>query len=213
MSAWNGRALTYLDSDDEDHTLFDFSQQDAAKDGEEEDVLDAESDDGSDNPFDIATETDGLAELATLYFPSTFASTRYPDQGAKEITLRTGQANDALHNLRIQLGKKSFLYRAHVRPARSQQTKSRAWSEIKGVEGSIRQYARYYASARRAIIRLKAEKPCLDRYQLLKKADLKVTTAISDPNARGQRHVHLSWFWTMDIQRDSAAEDWMEECM
>ena len=186
MSEWNGRALTYLDSDDEDHTLFDFSQQDAAKDGEEEDVLDAESDDGSENTFDIATETDGLAELATLYVPSAFASTRYPDQGAKEITLRTGQANDALHNLRIQLGKKSFLYRAHVRPARSQQTKSRAWSEIKGVEGSIRQYARYYASAQRAIIRLKAEKPCLDRYQLLKKADLKVTTAISDPNAQGQ---------------------------
>ena len=51
MSAWNGRALTYLDSDDEDHTLFDFSQQDAAKDDEEEDVLDAESDDGSDNPL------------------------------------------------------------------------------------------------------------------------------------------------------------------
>jgi len=69
VSAWNGRALTYLDSDDEDHTLFYFSQQDAAKDDEEEDVLDAESDDGSDNPFDIATETDGLAELATLYFP------------------------------------------------------------------------------------------------------------------------------------------------
>jgi len=138
------------------------------------------------NPFDIAEETDGLAELATLYFHSTFESKQYPDKGAKEITLRTGQANDTLHYLRIQLGKKSFLYCAHVRPARSQQTKTRAWSEIKGMEGSIRQYARYYASARRAIIRVQAEKPCLDRYQLLKRADLKVTTVISDPNSQGQ---------------------------
>jgi hypothetical protein len=212
VMAWNGRALTYLEVDDDDQTLFDLCRQDAANNDADDEFWDTESEDGSVNPFEVIAETDGTAELATLYFPSSFAPTRYPGQSVKEMTLRTGQANDALHNLRIQLGKKSFLYRGHVRPARSQQTKTRAWSEIKGVEGSVRQYARYYASARRAMIRLNADEECLDRYQLLTRADLKVTTAISDPNARGQRHVHLSWFWTMDVQRDSQAEDWMEEC-
>ena len=184
--AWNSRALTYLDPDDNEETLLDLWHEDAAMQDNEEDLLDADSDEGSVNPFDTVAETDSHAELATLYFPSSFALTRYPAQGAKEMTLRMGQANDALHNLRIQLGKKSFLYRGHVRSAQSQQTKTRAWSEVKGVEGSIRQYARYYASACRAIIRLNANQPCLDRYRLLKRANLKVTTAISDPNAQGQ---------------------------
>lgn len=212
MTAWNSRALKYLPFEDDNQTLFDLCRHDAAADDPDEDFIDTESEDGSVNPFEVVADTDGIAELATLYFPSAFSSTRYPAQGVKEMTLRRGQANDALHNLRIQLGKKSFLYRGHVRPARSQQTKTRAWGEIKGVEGFVRQYARYYASARRAMIRLKADEQCLERYQVLKKADLKVTTAISDPNARAQRHVHLAWFWTMDVQRDSEAEDWMEEC-
>ena len=40
-----------------------------------------------------------------------------------------------------------------------------------------------------------------------------VTTAISDPNARGHHDDRLAWFWTMDVPRDTDRNDWMSECM
>ena len=51
-----------------------------------------------------------IAEVATLLLPSSFSTCQFPDQCQKEISLRQGQATDALHNLRIVLTKKSFLF-------------------------------------------------------------------------------------------------------
>ncbi|KAF9222206.1 hypothetical protein BS17DRAFT_709223, partial [Gyrodon lividus] len=51
----------------------------------------------------------------------------------------------------------------------------------------------------KAMVTLQADKTLLDRYQLLDDKDLKVTTAISDPNGSAHCMADLAWLWTMDI--------------
>jgi len=62
------------------------------------------------------------------------------------------------------------------------------------------------------MIQLGAAADVLDRYKVLTRIDLKISTAIAEPNARGERNTHLAWFWNMDVQADTDAESWMEEC-
>ncbi|KAG1777149.1 hypothetical protein EV702DRAFT_1045541 [Suillus placidus] len=51
----------------------------------------------------------------------------------------------------------------------------------------------------------------LGKYQELEKKDLKATSDVAVPNARGQRHFTLPWFWSLDVQGDSVSNDWMNE--
>ncbi|KAG1840760.1 hypothetical protein F4604DRAFT_1506797, partial [Suillus subluteus] len=50
------------------------------------------------------------------------------------------------------------------------------------------------------------------KYQELEKKDLKATSAVADPNARGQRNSTLPWFLSLDIRGDLVSNDWMNEC-
>ncbi|KAI6141856.1 hypothetical protein BKA82DRAFT_3985822, partial [Pisolithus tinctorius] len=49
------------------------------------------------------------------------------------------------------------------------------------------------------------------KYQELNRADLTVSAAIADPNARGHHDNTLAWFWTVDLPQDSAMNDRMSE--
>ncbi|KAG1730990.1 uncharacterized protein EDB91DRAFT_1252435 [Suillus paluster] len=51
----------------------------------------------------------------------------------------------------------------------------------------------------------------MPKYLPLKKEDLKASSAVADPNARGQRDTTLSWFWSLDVQGDTSGNDWMTE--
>ena len=42
--------------------------------------------------------------------------------------------------------------------------------------------------------------------------DLKVTISVLNPNGSGHWNENLVWFWSMDIPRDTQADDWMYEC-
>jgi hypothetical protein len=129
----------------------------------------------------------------------------------QEIGLRIGQANDALHQIRIALAQKSFLFRTSIRNAKSQQKKTRAWQTVHSVETSVRQHASIYCKARRALIHLGAEKSVISKYQVLKKADLKASTAIIDVRIPSRSEATLSWFWNMDIKGDTENHSWMAE--
>ncbi|KAF9222867.1 hypothetical protein BS17DRAFT_707720 [Gyrodon lividus] len=61
------------------------------------------------------------------------------------------------------------------------------------------------------MVTLQADETLLDRHKLLDNKDLKVTTAISDPNGSAHHMADLAWFWTMDIPRDAGESDWMSE--
>ena len=62
------------------------------------------------------------------------------------------------------------------------------------------------------MVALGAGPAILNWYQILQDTDLRVSTAVSDPNARGHWYNHLAWFWTMDIPQDTDTSDWMSEC-
>ncbi|KAG0692922.1 hypothetical protein DFH29DRAFT_816956 [Suillus ampliporus] len=51
----------------------------------------------------------------------------------------------------------------------------------------------------------------LEKYRVLEKSDLKATSTVADPNARGQRNSTLPWFWSLDVRGDPVSNDWMNE--
>ncbi|KAG2737487.1 hypothetical protein P692DRAFT_20687725, partial [Suillus brevipes Sb2] len=61
-----------------------------------------------------------------------------------EMSLCKGQANDALHNLRIHLCNKAILFRTTVRQAKSQALKTRAWSQVMSVQQAVSLHASIY---------------------------------------------------------------------
>lgn len=140
----------------------------------------------------------------------------WPSLVEQELGLRIGQANDALHSLRLNLGFKSLLFRTTVRPAKSQSKKTRAWDAIRSVNSGIQSSWRVYQSARLAMISLGASSTVMDRFQPLTKEQLIVSTAVVDPNARGQRSTHLAWFWSLESPDNDSlpagSDTWMDKC-
>ncbi|KIK72612.1 hypothetical protein PAXRUDRAFT_56173, partial [Paxillus rubicundulus Ve08.2h10] len=63
----------------------------------------------------------------------------------------------------------------------------------------------------RVMIALCAINAILAQYQALSKVHLKVSSMVAEPNARGHRNGTLPWFWSMDITRDTEANNWMME--
>lgn len=74
--------------------------------------------------------------------------------GERELELREGQANDALHQLRMSIGMKSVTFYSRVRTASGQHAKTRAWREVQGLAKTITEQARIYNLARNAIKQL-----------------------------------------------------------
>lgn len=132
---------------------------------------------------------------------------------SQELQLRQGQANEALHQIRIALGKKSFMYRTSVRNANSQQKKTRAWRNIHSVDAVVRLQATIYRSARSAMVSLGASDELLARYRKLEQADLVASTAVIDVRLPTRAEATLAWFWNMDVTRDTTSDSWMAECM
>ncbi|KAG2748626.1 hypothetical protein P692DRAFT_201805774 [Suillus brevipes Sb2] len=154
-------------------------------------------------------------ETAVIPLPSNLELDRCKELGlmglvAQEITLREGQANDMLHGIRVHLADKAVLFRTTVRPARSQVTTTRAWVQVHSVERVINLNSTIYKKCRSQMANLGADH-LLGKYRELEKGDLKATSAVADPNARGQRNSTLPWFWSLDVRGDSVGNDWMNE--
>ncbi|KIO07966.1 hypothetical protein M404DRAFT_115357, partial [Pisolithus tinctorius Marx 270] len=101
-----------------------------------------------------------------------------------ELKLRTGQANDALHGLRLTLADKAAVFRGVVRTAKSYSTKTRAWDMICTINVSVKKQATIYNRCRDAMVALGAGADILGRYQELHKEDLAVQTAAFSQNAQ-----------------------------
>jgi hypothetical protein len=187
------------------------------------DGYDTDDSDGPDhdNPFGPtaagASDADVGPERMKLFLPSTVGEEECRMNGhsflvKKELQLRVGQANDALQGLRMAIGKKSFLFRTKLRKSKSKVSKLRSWDSIHLVDKSVRHHAKIYARARQAMVRLGATSELLSKFHILKKDHLKASTAIMDPNARGQRNSSLAWFWSLNVQGDAVNGGLMEEC-
>ena len=130
----------------------------------------------------------------------------------QELCLRIGQANDALHAIRLALADKAILFRNDLRGAIGQAANTRAWGKLKIVDGILKGHAAICKKCHHALVSLRADEDTLSKYRELMDADLKVTTSVLNPNGSGHRNENLAWFWSMDIPRDTQADDWMSEC-
>lgn len=160
---------------------------------------------------------DKRPEQVSLPLPSNLGIQRCKGLGAEplvalELSLRVGQANDALHEIRLALADKAVLFRTEVRHSKSQARSTRAWGKVHAADAIVTRHCKMYRTCRTAMVALGADEELLSRYELLRDEDLKVSTAVVMPNSRDHRNASLAWFWTMDIPRDTEMNDWMSEC-
>ncbi|KAK7681502.1 hypothetical protein QCA50_015234 [Cerrena zonata] len=161
---------------------------------------------------DIALDDSCFPEQVSLPLPSSFGSERckglLQSLARCELKLREGQAHDALHNLRIAIAHKSFIYRSRIRknaPNTGYSKRLRSYGDAHAVQMSIDHAAKVYSTARRAIEVIDKHSPVLTKLQVLTREDLIASTAVSDPNARGQRQVSLSWIWQTVVNNGTPA--------
>ncbi|KAF8431530.1 hypothetical protein L210DRAFT_3507864 [Boletus edulis BED1] len=178
--AFVSEASVYLGHDPSDESS--SGESDAEDDSIAEEILE-----------DIGSQ---CPDQARIPIPSSLGLTRCKRLGLdrlwdQEIRLHAGQANDALHEIRLSLANKAVLFRTNVRLASSHAQTTHAWDK--------------------AMSHLGADDAMLSRYQPLRAEDLKVSTAAAMPNARGHRNDKLAWFWSMDIPKDTEGSDWMSE--
>ncbi|KAK7678330.1 hypothetical protein QCA50_018678 [Cerrena zonata] len=115
-----------------------------------------------------------------------------------ELQLREGQANDALHLLRVAIAHKSFIYRSRIRnnaPTTNYAKRLRSYGDAHAIQMSIDNAAKIYTTARKAMVMLGACDDLLDQFQLLKREDLTASTAVANSNEAGQGKQKLSWIW------------------
>ncbi|KAI5990508.1 hypothetical protein EDD15DRAFT_2198085 [Pisolithus albus] len=128
-----------------------------------------------------------------------------------ELKLRIGQANDALHGLRLALVDKVVIFHSAMWPTRNYSMKTRAWAMIHMAEKSVARQAKIYQMCRRAIVALGAGSEILSRYQELQKGHLTVNTAAFQQNNVPHRQDHLPWFWSIDNPKQTESRSWMSE--
>ena len=129
----------------------------------------------------------------------------------KEAQLRQAQADHSIHRIRLALGFKSALFHTQVRPANTQQTKTRAWNAVHSVDTTVQEHARVYSMARdayRSIRQSLTEQQDLPKLHL---ADLHVATIVLGAEQTGQRNKQKSWIWGFGqtVERDGT---WTGDC-
>ncbi|PCH42722.1 hypothetical protein WOLCODRAFT_30855, partial [Wolfiporia cocos MD-104 SS10] len=215
IEAFEAKALGILPGIDEEDGGRDMYRGDDWMDEEEDDELDAELVDGEEGE-DGNEEVESKPEESCLSLPSQLGASAIERRGwghiaEVELQLRQGQANDALHEIRVAIGHKSFLFRNRVRPSNNQQTKTWAWGEVQVVAKMVARHARVYTQARRAMEWLRANGDILEKYKVLKPQDLKAITHIMDNTVQGMRNQPMSWIWAVDVAGDTSQSDWLAE--
>jgi hypothetical protein len=202
---FNRNADSYLE------TVDDLPSADGSTGIPDEFLSDTEADDE-----DVESSNRIQPEEIVLMLPSSLgpdwcAEEANQNIAQQEIGLRQGQANDALHHIRIGLAEKSFTFRNVIRKARSQKKKTIAWNGFHSMEANLRHQVRVYAQARHALVQLGASTEILSKYQVLKPEHLKVSTAVVDPRLPSRKEANLAWFWKVDVQGDTTTDGWMAE--
>jgi hypothetical protein len=189
-------------------------------DYEEYDHVDDMDDSGAPEPTVQVSEHVGMdgsnAEDIPLLLPSTLGwewciSHGVKSLATKEAKLRYAQAHDSIHRIRLALGFKSALFRTQVRAARTQQTKTRAWTAIHGVDTTVHEHARNYSMARDAYLKVQDASGDLPELPLLRPTDLRTNTAILGAAQVGQRNKQLPWIWSFGISNKQGGT-WTDEC-
>lgn len=181
----------------------------------EQDWLDADEDEDDSVPSTLSVADLPVIvdvtnpEQQSIPLPSSYDKERWTSSLRRlakcELKLREGQANDALHLLRVAIAHKSFIFRTRIRknaPNTNFAKRLRSYGDARAVQMSIDSAAKVYSTARKAMITLGADDELLDRYQLLTRDDLHASTAVANSNEAGQGKKKLSWIWRTDSDND-----------
>jgi hypothetical protein len=216
IDAFRSASETFLDGPIDAGELDDDSDVPPADDPN---AAEFDSDDDVFGPQDPGTYASARVqpETTTIPLPSSLGTAWCKRHGNRlvveqEIGLRQGQANDALHQIRISLAHKSFLFRTSIRNANSQQKKTRAWQSLHSTESTVRHHAAVYNKARKALLSLAAPPSLMAKYMVLHRSDLVVSTAVVDVRKPSRTDATLAWFWNLDVQGDTESHGWMAEC-
>jgi hypothetical protein len=174
--------------------------------------LDDDNKPGSDDWLD----EDQCPENSRLLMPSALGKEECERIGwekmvDQELELRIGQANDSLEKLRLALGHKAVVYKIGIRSSKSQDTKTRARSDLDQVNKTIDKHSRSYRLAYQAMLKLDASDNVLEKFQPLTSEDLKVSTDLVEENRMGQRSDVLAWIWKQGVGKSDLRDKWMEE--
>ena len=167
ISRFLSDSFAYLGSAIEDHDDLD------GEDIESE----ADAGDNGDLPNDGSLP---FFALPTLALPSMLGRKMCDELGItclaeQELHLRNGngQANDALHGIRLTLADKAVLFRTEVRHAKNQAVNTRAWGKIQSANSVLSRYSMFYKKCCKVIIMLGVDQELLGKYQVLLDGDLK----------------------------------------
>ncbi|KIK90881.1 hypothetical protein PAXRUDRAFT_150922, partial [Paxillus rubicundulus Ve08.2h10] len=99
-----------------------------------------------------------------------------------ELQLRVGQENDTLHSIHLTLADKAVVFHTKVPHISKQSANTHTWGKVHQADMVLSRHAQIYRKCCKAMVALEADETLLERYKPLVNQDLKVTTAISDPN-------------------------------
>jgi len=187
----------------------DWDWDDDGLEGLDADSSDAESDEMSDDEWDNVEEGAAVQpENIPLDLPSAWGQDACARRGIKalmeqEIELRTGQANDALSQIRAGLHYKSFLWREKFRHAENHDTRTRSMTQIQSVDQAVQ-----YTLAFKALTRLGSA----DAFKPIEKGDLQMNANILKENQYNMSNETLPWIWRTGKPSGGDENDaWLQE--
>lgn len=196
-----------VDEEEEDEDVFEVDEF-------EWDGSDVESEEESDEEADVEQFDDGTVqpEHIPLQLPSTRGRDACVASGKtglmeQEIELRTGQANDALSQIRLGLNYKSYLWMEY-KQTDNYKMKTRSSTAVRAAERNIQEHVAMYWLAFRALTSL--DEPGL--FKPIKKGDLDLNSNVVKQNRTGQSKDALSWIWrTGQPSKDESEDTWRQK--
>ncbi|KIM35993.1 hypothetical protein M413DRAFT_47570, partial [Hebeloma cylindrosporum] len=129
----------------------------------------------------------------------------------QELQLRRGQANDALHSIRLAIGQKSFQYTSNMRHVDPNAPVTRPRAAIHALGRQISALRRVYAKCREAMVKLNIpQQELLSFYRVIEDSDVKTDTSIQEPNHPGSARDKLSWIFT-SVQAETSPDNALSE--
>ena len=220
IDAFVSQAETFLPSSTTEapQTLRPYTSQDWEGDDDPSATTEVPVNPEGDPPQTIL-ESDSNAkwpELQLLPLPSSKTITANSPTSLRDLTnlqlqLEQGQANDALHKVRLAIGHKSFMYRHKLCTAPNYEMRTRSSKDIRAFSNVVTQHADVYMGCRSAMIALGADPSVRNKYQELKRPDLKTDTFILTGHERGTRNSRLSWIWGLADPENQDSPIWINE--
>jgi len=195
------------------------SSSDEGEEGEVKLMTDSNLDEESDSDGVLLQKSPELdvedveSEKMVLQMPSMLKRELCMERGIgqlmqMEIELRTAQANDALQEIRDELGHKYWLYKEKQSHGRiGQKSSTRSWDALKKCGGVIDQHIREYKLAFKALQQLGAT----GQFKVIKKRHLKLSADITDAKRFNQSHDKLPWIWRTRTSVDGHSSAKTEE--